>query len=116
MSVTLEPHGDILRVRLSHWRSRAVGYEVSAYIYRDTLIDTGFPAVSDELAAVAFEHRVAGALLTHHHEDHSGGVGALTAQRLPVGMSPLTRQLMRELRVPFYRRVVWGSRRTCRQA
>jgi glyoxylase-like metal-dependent hydrolase (beta-lactamase superfamily II) len=109
MSVTLEPHGDILRVRLSHWRSRAVGYEVSAYIYRDTLIDTGFPAVSDELAAVAFEHRVAGALLTHHHEDHSGGVGALTAQRLPVGMSPLTRQLMRELRVPFYRRVVWGS-------
>jgi glyoxylase-like metal-dependent hydrolase (beta-lactamase superfamily II) len=109
MNVTLEPHGDVLRVRLSHWRSRLVGYEVSAYIYRGTLIDTGFPAVGDELAAVAFEHGVTGALVTHHHEDHAGGVPALIAQRLPVGMSPATRQSMRELRVPVYRRIVWGS-------
>lgn len=108
MSVALEPHGDVLRVRLSHWRSRAFGYEVSAYIYRGTLVDTGFPAVADELAAVAFEHGVDGALVTHHHEDHSGGVAALAAQRLPVGMSPATRQLMRELHVPLYRRAVWG--------
>jgi glyoxylase-like metal-dependent hydrolase (beta-lactamase superfamily II) len=105
----LEPHGDVLRVRLSHWRSRAVGYEVSAYLYRDTLIDTGFPAVADELAAVAFAHGVTGALVTHHHEDHAGGVAALAAQRLAVGMSPATRQLLRALHVPFYRRVVWGA-------
>lgn len=109
MTVVLEPHGDVLRVRLSHWRSRAVGYEVSAYIYRDTLIDTGFPAVAEELAAVAFEHGVGGAVVTHHHEDHAGGVGALTRHRVAVGMSPLTRQLMRELHVPLYRRVVWGA-------
>ena len=109
MTVVLEPHGDVLRVRLSHWRSRALGYEVSAYVYRETLIDTGFPAVSDELAAIAFAHGVKGALVTHHHEDHAGGVPALTAQRLPVGMSPATRHLMRELRVPIYRRVVWGG-------
>jgi glyoxylase-like metal-dependent hydrolase (beta-lactamase superfamily II) len=108
MSVVLEPHGDVLRVRLSHWRSRVVGYEVSAYIYRDTLVDTGFPAVADELAAIAFEHDVKGALVTHHHEDHAGGIAALVAHRLPVGMSPSTRQLVRELRVPLYRQIVWG--------
>ena len=111
MTIEQEPHGDVLRLRLSHWRSRAVGYEVSAYICRDTLIDTGFPAVAGELVEVAREHAVRGALVTHHHEDHAGGVAALAGHRLPVGMSPATRQLLRDLHVPLYRRAVWGAPR-----
>ena len=40
IDVTLERHDDVTRVRLSHWRSRAAGYEVSVYLYRGALVDS----------------------------------------------------------------------------
>ena len=109
-TVRPEPHGDVTRLRLSHWRSRLVGYEVSAYLYRGTLIDTGFPAAAREVAALARERRVKAAALTHHHEDHSGGVAALAAAGVPLVMADATERALRELtRIPLYRRVTWGS-------
>ena len=49
-SLRLEPHGAVTRLRLSHWRSRLVGYEVSAYLHRGALIDTLSRALDERSA------------------------------------------------------------------
>jgi glyoxylase-like metal-dependent hydrolase (beta-lactamase superfamily II) len=86
-----------------------VGYEVSAYLHRGVLIDTGFPAAANDVRALVQARRVASAILTHHHEDHSGGVAALAAAGVPLVMADVTESALRALtRIPFYRRLTWG--------
>src|SRR5690606_7970586 len=104
-------HGDVRELRLSSWTSRLVGYGVSVFVTRDTLIDTGFPAAASELAAYLRAHPVAGAVLTHGHEDHSGGVGALLDLGLGVQCAESTDAwLRRDEHVGIYRRFTWGNR------
>ena len=44
MSLTVqEIEPGVLRLALSGWRGRAVGYEVSAYLLDGVLVDSGFP-------------------------------------------------------------------------
>lgn len=104
-------HGDVRELRLSSWTSRLVGYGVSVFVTRDTLIDTGFPAAASELAAYLRAHPVAGAVLTHGHEDHSGGVSALLDLGLGVQCAESTDAwLRRDEHVGIYRRFTWGNR------
>jgi glyoxylase-like metal-dependent hydrolase (beta-lactamase superfamily II) len=108
--VGVESHDDVTRFRLSHWRSRAAGYEVSVYLHRGAMIDTGFPAAAAAVARLARERGVIAALLTHHHEDHSGGAPALAAAGIPLAMAPMTaRSVAPGHPVPLYRRIVWGD-------
>lgn len=108
--VALEPHDDVTRVRLSSWRSRAAGYEVSVYLTRGMMIDSGFPSAAADVVHLARERGVTAALITHHHEDHSGGAAALAAAGIALAIPPVVEQLMRAgERVPLYRRVVWGT-------
>ncbi|HRQ77422.1 MAG TPA: MBL fold metallo-hydrolase [Gemmatimonadaceae bacterium] len=110
-------HGDVRELRLTSRRSRLVGYGVSVFVTRDTLIDTGFPAAADELAAYLRAHPVAGAMLTHGHEDHSGGVSALLDLGVGVHCAAATDAwLRREERVGIYRRFTWGLRRRLRRS
>ena len=87
-----------------------MNYEVSAYLVRGVLVDTGFPAVGGELSEWVSSARPEGALVTHYHEDHAGNVGRLVALGVPMGLSPLTlARLERPEPIGWYRRLCWGS-------
>lgn len=87
-------------------------FDVSAYLVRGVLVDTGFPAVGEEFARWVAEARPEGALVTHHHEDHAGNVGHLAALGIPVGAAPETfARIERPEPIGWYRRLCWGAAR-----
>ncbi len=95
-------------------------HEVSAYRVGDLLVDCGPPPTAGCLAdwcREAMEHApIDRVVLTHHHEDHVGGAAALReALGLPVFAPVSAVPILAEgLRMPLYRRVVWGSPRRVR--
>ena len=106
----VERHGDVERLVLTHWRSRLVGYEVSAYFTRGTLVDTGFPSAAATLARWLDAARPAGVVVTHHHEDHAGNVALVAARGLPLALPGALLALARTpVRIGFYRRFTWGA-------
>jgi glyoxylase-like metal-dependent hydrolase (beta-lactamase superfamily II) len=108
--ITIERYGDVARLHMSHWRSRAVGYSVSAFLVRGVLIDTGFPAAHRRLARLLDELRPRAVVVTHHHEDHAGNVALVAARGLPVAMPDETLGILRpgEPGIGLYRRATWG--------
>ncbi|HEX8725770.1 MAG TPA: MBL fold metallo-hydrolase [Gemmatimonadaceae bacterium] len=110
--IRLERHGDVTRLRMSTWRSRSIGYEVSAYFAHGTLVDCGFPAVARALAPAIRDLRPDGAVITHGHEDHAGNVAVLARLGIPVWMSAETlAELRAGCRIRAYRRFTWGQPR-----
>jgi glyoxylase-like metal-dependent hydrolase (beta-lactamase superfamily II) len=104
----LEP--DVTRLRLSSWRGRLVGYEVSAYLVRGVLVDTGFVRGAHAIAGAVDELRPRGAIVTHWHEDHAGNAPLLAARGLPMLMHPDCEAALRARPpVRLYRHVVWGG-------
>ena len=98
------------RFRFSTARSRSVGYEVSAFLVRGTLIDCGFPDVESDLASALAAHSPSGVILTHYHEDHAGNVEYVAAHNIPISAPPATLDLLRRKpSMGFYRRFVWGT-------
>ena len=103
--------GDVTRVRMWTWRTLAAGYDVSAYLYRGVLVDTGFRQVRRQLARVLDALRPEGVIVTHWHEDHSGNASWL-AERYPTWMSRGTDERLRAFPpVKLYRHAVWGRPR-----
>jgi glyoxylase-like metal-dependent hydrolase (beta-lactamase superfamily II) len=86
-----------------------VGYDVSAFMMRGVLIDTGFPAVRRELLGAVRELRPRGAIVTHWHEDHAGNAPSLAAGGLPLRMHERCEATLRARPpIAFYRRSIWG--------
>jgi glyoxylase-like metal-dependent hydrolase (beta-lactamase superfamily II) len=110
--IDIQRFGDVERIRLVSWGSRLAGMDVSAYLVRGVLVDTGFPLARRTLARLLDEREIAGAMVTHYHEDHAGNVDLLVERGVPIVMHPTT---LARLRAPeairVYRRVVWGSPR-----
>jgi endoribonuclease LACTB2 len=103
----LEP--GVRRVRMRSWRGALVGYDVSAYLLGDILVDTGFPRGGRALVEAVDALRPRGVVLTHWHEDHAGSAPALAARGVPMAMHARCEALLRERPgIRFYRRVVWG--------
>jgi glyoxylase-like metal-dependent hydrolase (beta-lactamase superfamily II) len=106
----LERFGDVVRVRLARAANRAVGIDVSAYVVRGVMIDTGFHRARDEIVEAVRSLGVRGAIVTHWHEDHAGNVALLATQGLPILMRADTAATLRQRpAIQLYRRVVWGQ-------
>jgi glyoxylase-like metal-dependent hydrolase (beta-lactamase superfamily II) len=109
--VTLDilKYGDVHRLRMSSIGSRAVGLDVSAYILRGVMIDTGFHRARGVLLGAAERLGVRAAIVTHWHEDHAGNAALLARRGMPVLMRADTEATLRERpAIQLYRRVVWG--------
>jgi len=104
---TVEP--GVVRLRMSGWRGRAVGYDVSAYLLDGVLVDSGFPHARRELMRVVDDVRPRGAIITHWHEDHAGNVEALAEAGVPLWMDAECERTLRDRpAIRAYRRMVWG--------
>jgi glyoxylase-like metal-dependent hydrolase (beta-lactamase superfamily II) len=94
---------------MSSGPSRVLGLDVSAYIVRGAMIDTGFPGARRALLDAARSLGVRGAIVTHWHEDHAGNVEPLVRAGLPVWMHPDTETRLRyPPSIRLYRRLTWG--------
>ncbi|MEO9036764.1 MAG: MBL fold metallo-hydrolase [Gemmatimonadaceae bacterium] len=92
---------------------RAIGLDVSAYVIRGVMIDTGFPRAAAEIAEAVRELGVTGAIITHWHEDHAGNVPLLAERGVPLLMRADTEAIVRNPpALQLYRRAVWGGART----
>ena len=106
--IEITRHDDVQRVRMWTRRSAAVGYDVSAYLVRGVLVDTGFRHVSNELERVLETLAPRGVIVTHSHEDHAGNASTL-AKRLPMWMPDYTERVLRDRpSVKLYRHFTWG--------
>ena len=99
----------VRRLRMRTWRGALVGYDVSAYLLGDVLVDTGFPRGGEALLDAVATMRPRGVVLTHWHEDHAGNVPALARRGVPLHMHAASEGLLRERpAIRYYRRAVWG--------
>ena len=103
---------DVLRLHMWSWQGRLAGYEVSAYVMRGVLVDTGLPRGWRDLAPVLRTMSLRGAVITHCHEDHAGNAAELAAMGMPLLMHPSCDAALRHPeQIGVYRRLVWGTPR-----
>jgi len=69
----------IERIRMESRWARLLGFEVSAYLVGDILIDTGFSHVEKHVVEALADRRISAICCTHNHEDHTGNCAALAA-------------------------------------
>jgi glyoxylase-like metal-dependent hydrolase (beta-lactamase superfamily II) len=109
MTLGVERFGDVIRLRMTSAGSRMARMNVSAYVVRGVMIDTGFHRARRALLEAVRALGVRGAILTHWHEDHAGNVQALGE----AGVAILAREdTLATLRarpwIRLYRRLIWG--------
>jgi endoribonuclease LACTB2 len=109
--LTIERYGDVTRARMTSWRGQLVGYDVSAYLVRDVLVDTGFPHAAADFSRFLDANMVRGVIVTHWHEDHAGNAALAAARGLPIAFATQTLAQLNgsaAASIRFYRRFVWG--------
>jgi glyoxylase-like metal-dependent hydrolase (beta-lactamase superfamily II) len=88
---------------------------VRCYAVDGLMIDSGLSHFRKEMLLWARERKVERAVLTHHHEDHSGGAGPLQSQGVSVLASPLTGVcLERGFALRMYQRLIWAPAQPAR--
>lgn len=102
--------GDVetLQFKFNFFENR---FRICVYHVDGLLLETGPRRVRREVKKFAEEIQPRAIALTHFHEDHSGNAGLLSNQgRTPVWMGKRTAEILSDPpRIPFYRKLVWGS-------
>jgi glyoxylase-like metal-dependent hydrolase (beta-lactamase superfamily II) len=103
---------DVLRLRAQSWQGQLAGYEVSAYVVRGVMVDTGPPHARPEVLRAVRELQPRGVVITHCHEDHAGNAAELAAAGVPLLLDVTCERELREPEpIGMYRRMVWGTPR-----
>lgn len=106
--------GEVVRYDIARNIAGRGRYWTTAYRVGTTLIDTGCAHAANEFVAALAGQPIQRILLTHAHEDHIGGVGAVRRSKgaVTVLAHPETAAVLAEprRRQPLhpYRRVMWG--------
>lgn len=109
MDLAVNDHGGGIELVFS--RFPASRDRVAAWYVRSVLVDAGGAHTASALEAWLEGRQLDALLLGHHHEDHSGGAGAIARHGLPVfGSRGTAARLRRPGRVPEYRARLWGQR------
>lgn len=83
---------------------------VCCYAVDGLLIDSGLPCFAESVLEWSRTHKVTHGVVTHHHEDHSGGAARLQQANIPVrGSEDTARLLKKGFSVRFYQWAVWGG-------
>jgi glyoxylase-like metal-dependent hydrolase (beta-lactamase superfamily II) len=111
MTLTIEEiEPDVVRLRMRSWQGIVAGYEVSAYLVRGVLIDTGFHHVRRELVSAVEAIAPRGVIVTHWHEDHAGNAPVLAERGIAMHMHERCESTLRARpSIRAYRHLVWGA-------
>ncbi|HTE44613.1 MAG TPA: MBL fold metallo-hydrolase [Gemmatimonadaceae bacterium] len=94
---------------MSSLASRVAGLDVSAYVVRGVMIDSGFHHRRTNVADAVRSLGIVGSIVTHSHEDHAGNVSMLAQLGIPLSLRGDTERTLRERpAIQLYRRAVWG--------
>ncbi|WP_332648946.1 MBL fold metallo-hydrolase [Lysinibacillus sp. 54212] len=90
---------------------RNIRLNVYSFVADGVLIDTGSASLRNYFIPYFDEHRIEQVVLTHYHEDHTGGAAYLAEKGIPIYMNDIMRSYcMKEADYPFYRKIFWGKR------
>jgi len=100
----------VTRVRMVSLGTWSLGFEVSAYLVGDILVDTGFSYMREPLLAALADREINLVCCSHSHEDHTGNCAAIAATHgCPVFLrhaDALWEEGVSTLEL--YRRIWWG--------
>ena len=116
--IHVEQHGHVLAIRMSRSLFGRPFWWTTAYWIDGLLIDTGPRFAARALLNALRNLHVDQVLITHAHEDQTGGLAAVlqqypkavvytSARTLPILATPA------RLVLPLYRRLVWGRPQPC---
>ncbi len=102
--------GPLRALRMARlWGGREL-LAVHCYAVGDTLVDAGLACYGEEIAAFARDRGVSRAVITHHHEDHTGGAARLVREGVALhGTEPTGRLVERGFPIRFYQHLLWGK-------
>ena len=102
---------DVTSIRMVSLGTWSLGFEVTAYLVGDILIDTGFSYGREPLLKALASREIRAVCCSHSHEDHTGNCAAIaSAHDCPVFLhdaDALWDEGVRSL-AP-YRKIWWGS-------
>jgi len=101
---------EVTRLRMASLGTWSLGFEVSAYLVGDILVDSGFTYARERLLVALADREINLVCCSHNHEDHTGNCAAIAAAHdCPVYLryaDALWEEGVRSL-AP-YRRIWWG--------
>ena len=103
-------YGEVTAIKMSRTILGRPIYICIAYFVDGLLIDTGNPHVAASFSKFISEKRIDQAILTHHHEDHSGNSHFLNEMfSIKPFVHPLAIPILKDgFDLRLYQRFVWG--------